>query len=71
MIIQFFENKLVVLSQLLRNISSVDNDIKIKGRQGKGISVTEMHEDLYHIQVHVEKVVKKQLLVNDMKRKRR
>jgi len=70
-VIQFFENKSLVLSQLLKNIPSVDDDIKIKGRKGKIISVTEIHEGLYHIQILFEKVVKKQPALIDNKRKRK
>ena len=34
--IHFIENNTLVLSQLLRRIPSIDEDIKIKGRKGKG-----------------------------------
>lgn len=70
-VIQFFENKSLVLSQLLKNIPSVDDNIKIKGRKGKVVSVEEIHEGLYHIQILFEKVVKKQAVITDNKRKRR
>lgn len=58
-VVHFYENKTIVLTQALRKIPSVDEDIKIKGRKGKVISVNQIEENAYHIYVEFEKVVDK------------
>lgn len=59
--IYFFENKTRVFNQALRRIPSVDEEIKIKGRKGKVISVQQIEENIYHVYVEFEKVVDKKL----------
>lgn len=59
--VHFFENNTRVLIQALRTIPSVDEDLKIKGRKGKVISVKMMEENIYHVHVEFEKVVIKNL----------
>ena len=49
--IHFFENNTLVLSQFLKYIPSVDEDIKIKGRKGKVFSVNMVKENSFHIHV--------------------
>ncbi|MED4531446.1 hypothetical protein [Metabacillus fastidiosus] len=70
-VIQFFENNTLVLSQLVNNIPAVDENIKIKGRKGKVLSVKEADRNVIHVHVALEKVVKKQLLLKDDKKRRR
>lgn len=70
-VVQFFENNSLVLSQLREHVPSVDENIKIKGRKGKVLSVKEINEKLIHVHVTLEKVVKQQLLLKDNKKKRR
>ncbi|ALC86096.1 MULTISPECIES: hypothetical protein [unclassified Bacillus (in: firmicutes)] len=55
----FYENNSIVLNQALRNIPSIDEDIRIKGRKGKVTGVQEMEENIIHVQVEFEKVVDK------------
>ncbi|MCQ6276342.1 hypothetical protein JMM81_15605 [Bacillus sp. V3B] len=69
--IHFFENNTLVLSRLQNHISSVDENIKIKGRKGKVASVKMMKEDLVHVHVIFEKVIKNQPLSKDLKKKKR
>ncbi|MCQ6282161.1 hypothetical protein [Bacillus sp. EB600] len=70
-VIHFFENKTLVLSQLLRRIPSMDEDIKIKGRKAKVLSVKKIEENLIHVQVIFEQVVKnKQIVKESIKKKR-
>ena len=57
--IHFFENNTLVLSQFLKYIPSVDEDIKIKGRKGKVFSVNMVKENSFHVHVIYEKVIKK------------
>lgn len=69
--IHFFENKTHVLSQCLERIPQVNEDLKIKGRKGKVVNVTEIVENKYHVHVVFEKIIKKETLRKDDKKKRR
>lgn len=69
--IHYFEKNTAVLSQLLLRIPEVDENIKIKGRKGKVVTVNQIEDNKYHIQVVLEKVVKKDLLLKDDKKKKR
>lgn len=60
-VIHFLENKTIVLTQALRRIPSVDEDLKIKGRKGKVINVQNMEENIYYVYVEFEKVIDKKL----------
>jgi hypothetical protein len=70
-VIQFFENKSLVLSQLVNSIPSIDESIKIKGRKGIVADVKKIDDNLFHVQVIFEKVVKPQPGVKDTKKKKR
>lgn len=69
--IQFFENNTLVLSQLLRRIPSIDENLRIKGRKGKVLDVKKIEENLYHVHVWFEPVVKYQPVLKDNKKKKR
>ena len=69
--IHFFENNTLVLSQLLNSIPSVNEDIKIKGRKGKVLSVKQIQENIFHVHVIFEQVVKNQTISKDSKKKKR
>jgi hypothetical protein len=69
-IVHFFEKKNLVLSQLLREIPATDENIKIKGRKGKVLSIEKVNDRLVHVHVHFEQIVKKPL-VKDTKNKKR
>jgi len=69
-VVQFIENNSVVLCQLLRQIPAVDENIKIKGKKGKVVSVKDEEEKLVQVHIEFEKVVKKPL-VKDTKNKKR
>lgn len=70
-VVHFFENNSKVLTQLLRNIPSVDENLKIKGRKGKVQMVKNLEDNVFHINVEFEKVIKKPLIANDPKKKRK
>ena len=70
-VIHFIHNKNVVLTQPLQQVPSVDENIKIKGRKGKVVSVKEIEENRFQVQVILEEIVKKQLTLLDNKKKRR
>lgn len=69
--VHFFENKTIVLSQLLNQIPVVDENIKIKGRKGKILSVEQVGDYTAHVHVMFEKVVKNQPIIKDNKKKKR
>ena len=69
--VHFFENNSLVLSQLLKQAPSVDDAVKIKGRKGKVFSTKEIEENKVYVHVIFEQVVKKQVLSNDSKKKKR
>lgn len=60
--IQYFENNALFFSQLVNHVPEADQDIKIKGRKGKVIRVSEMNKDLIHVHVILEKKTQKQQL---------
>lgn len=68
--VYFKENNDIILYQFLENIPKMEDMIKLKGRKGKVLQVNEMEQNKYEVIVQLEKKVKKQVLVND-KRKRR
>ena len=47
--IHFYENKTYVLNLACRNVPSVDEIVRIKGRNGKVISVLKIKENVYHV----------------------
>ncbi|MEK4425255.1 hypothetical protein [Solibacillus sp. FSL K6-1523] len=69
--IHFYEKNISVLSQCLRRIPEVDESIRIKGRNGKVVDVIQIEENKYQVQVVLEKLIKKELLLKDDKKKRR
>ncbi|MCH7322513.1 hypothetical protein LZ480_11480 [Solibacillus sp. MA9] len=69
--IHYFEKNTSVLSQCLQRIPEVDESIRIKGRNGKVINVIQIEENKYHVHVILEKLIKKELLLKDDKKKRR
>jgi hypothetical protein len=69
-LVHFIENKSIVLSQLLKNIPSVDENIRIKGKKGKVLNVKKVDETVIHVHVVFEKVAKNQPIVKDVKKKR-
>jgi hypothetical protein len=69
-LVHFFENKTIVLSQLLANIPAVNENIKIKGKKGKVLSVNRIDESLIHVHIVFEKVTKNQPAIKEVKKKR-
>lgn len=70
--VHFMEKNMVILTQVLRDIPSIDDDLKIKGRKGKVISVQETEENGIQVQVEFEKVVdKSKTSVKDLGKKKR
>lgn len=69
--VHFYERSNLVLSQCRQQIPAVDENIKIKGRKAKVVSINEIKENVVRVQVEFEKIVKKQAVVSDKKKKRR
>jgi hypothetical protein len=70
-VVHFFENKKLLLNQLLKRIPSVGEDLTIKGRKGKVSSVESIDEKNYHVQLKLETVNKNKLIVDNSKKKKR
>ena len=70
-VVHFFENKSIVLTQLRSDIPAVDENIKIKGRKGIIISVKKLEENTAHAQIVFEKVKQTQQIQRDSKKKKR
>ncbi|MGG3466889.1 hypothetical protein ABES02_05025 [Neobacillus pocheonensis] len=70
-VVHFLENKTVVLTQLRTDIPTIDENIKIKGRKGKVLNVKNIEDNVIHVYVVFEQVIKKQLAAKDNKNKKR
>ncbi|MDQ6595845.1 hypothetical protein E2K98_18025 [Bacillus salipaludis] len=72
-VVYFFENKNLLLTQLLQRVPSVGEDLKIKGRKGKVSSVTSVDEQKFQVQIVLETVNKNKLaaVVDNSKKKKR
>ncbi|MCK1996078.1 hypothetical protein MPH47_02345 [Psychrobacillus psychrodurans] len=57
--VHFMEKNIIILTQVLRDIPAVEDNLKIKGRKGKVISVQETEENGIHVQVEFEQIVDK------------
>ncbi|MEH6941023.1 hypothetical protein [Bacillus sp. JJ722] len=69
--IHFFENKTLVLSQLVNNVPSVNDEIKIKGRKGKVLRVNNVKDNVIHVHILFDQVIKTKPLAFDNKKKKR
>lgn len=70
--IHFYENNTYILNQALRNIPAVDENVRIKGRNGKVVNVLQMDENRYFVYVEFEVIVdKRKLTESDLRKKRR
>ncbi|MGO4890365.1 hypothetical protein ACJ2A9_21670 [Anaerobacillus sp. MEB173] len=68
--VHYYENKNLLLSQLLENVPSVGDNVKIKKRKGKVVSITKLDEMTLQVQVTLE-VIKKNVTVDPSKKKKR
>jgi len=66
----FYEGKISVLSQLLVNLPTVEENIKIKGRKAKIIGVNQINNYNYQVRVVFEIIPKKQPIKELGKKKR-
>jgi len=70
-VVYFFDNKNLLLSQLLKSVPAVGEDLTIKGRKGKVSSVNNIDEKNVHVQITLESVKKITPLVDNSKKKKR
>ncbi|WP_335873058.1 hypothetical protein [Bacillus sp. 2205SS5-2] len=70
-VVHFFENKDVLLTQLLIEAPSEGEDVTIKGRKGKVSKVESIDDKTIHVQVLIEKITIKNQFVDQSKKKRR
>lgn len=69
--VHFYEKRNLFLSQLLNQIPTEGEEIKLKGRKGKIVSVTEVEVNKYHVQIELEAVKKATVISAIDKKKKR
>jgi hypothetical protein len=71
-VVKFYENKNLLVTQLLKLVPSIGDSITIKGRKGKVSSISAEDGTNIHVQLTVEKVImKSKLVASDPKKKKR
>lgn len=70
-VVNFYEKSNLLVTKGLDFLPSVDEVIKVKGRKGKVIEVTHVAENKVHVYLELEKIIKKPLITNDKKGRRR
>ena len=69
--VHFYENNIIVLTQALRNIPAVDEDLKIKGRKCKVLNVSYNDNNHVHVQIEFEKIVEKSKAAAELGKKKK
>lgn len=69
--VHFIENNNVLLTQLLNRVPTEGEELKIKGRKAKVSGVKNIDEVNIHVLVTFEVVNKKNLVVDNSKKKKR
>lgn len=69
--VHFIENNNVLLTQLLKNVPTEGEELKIKGRKAKVASVKNIDELNIHVLVTLEVVKKSKFVVDNSKKKKR
>ena len=69
--VHFYENNIIVLTQALRNIPAVDEDLKIKGRKCKVLDVSYNDNNHVHVQIEFEKIVEKRKAAAELGKKKK
>lgn len=70
-VVHFHENNTILLTQALRTIPAVDEDLKIKGRKCKVLDVTYNDNNHVHVQVEFEKIVEKNKAALELGKKKK
>lgn len=70
--VHFFENKTRVFNLASRTVPTVGEELKIKGRKGKVISIEQIEENVFYVYVEFEKIVdKSKTVIKDLGKKKR
>ncbi len=69
-VVHYFENKNLLLTQLVQNVPTVDEAIKIKGKKGKVTKITDIDARNIHVQVQLDPIVIKKAIDDSKKRRR-
>ncbi|MBS2970110.1 hypothetical protein J9317_15165 [Metabacillus sp. KIGAM252] len=69
--VHFFDGKNIVLSQMLKRVPSVGEDLKIKGKLGKVSEVTQTDEKNVRVLVAFQSVSKIKAAADNSKKKKR
>jgi hypothetical protein len=69
--VYFFENKDILLSQLLRTIPAEGDILTIKGRKGTVTSLQAIDENKIHVQLAIQKIPKAKPAADNSKKKKR
>lgn len=70
-VVSFFENRQLILSQLTRSVPAVGENVTIKGRKGKVLSINSMDSNKIHVHITLEKINNKKLVIDNSKKKKR
>ncbi|WP_298473399.1 hypothetical protein [uncultured Psychrobacillus sp.] len=69
--VHFYENNIIVLTQALRNIPVVDEELRIKGRKCKVLDVSYNDNNHVHVQIEFEKIVEKSKAALELGKKKK
>ncbi|WP_223701823.1 hypothetical protein [Sutcliffiella deserti] len=70
-VVQYFENRKLLLNQLRNTLPAEGEELTIKGRKGKVVRVLNVDERNVHVEFVTEKVIKTKLTVDHSKKKKR
>lgn len=70
-VVHFYEKNNLLVTKGLDYLPSVDETIKVKGQKGKVLEVNHVTDNKVHVYLELEKVIKKPLITNDTKGRRR
>lgn len=68
--VHYYENKNLLLCQVLQQVPSEGEQLKIKGRKGTVLNVMNVEGDKYQVQVQLE-IKKKKAALDDPKKKKK
>ncbi|MGD7007456.1 hypothetical protein [Metabacillus sp. 84] len=71
MTVHFFDGKSIVLSQMVKRVPAIGEDIKIKGRIGKVLEIVSIDEKNARILVAFESVSKSKAAADQSKKKKK
>ncbi|MCM3602874.1 hypothetical protein M3175_19235 [Robertmurraya korlensis] len=70
-VVTYYENRNVLLTQLLKSLPEEGQNVKIKGRKGKITNIAPIDEKNVHVYVALEAVNKNKLVALDNSKKKK